>query len=124
MVLVEGLLRWRIPPEVYERVGIHFNDYPQLPFAARRRRIFQYARAAMEIETARLLAARRSEWSGTLVMIGQPAEEIGSGAVGWDAHLNALAEAGVDGMFADVPEDETYKMVAGNAIAFFHLDTD
>lgn len=32
------------------------------------------------IETARLLAARRDQWSGTLVMIGQPAEEIGSGA--------------------------------------------
>lgn len=32
------------------------------------------------IETARLLAARRSEWSGTLMMIGQPAEEIGAGA--------------------------------------------
>lgn len=32
------------------------------------------------IETARLLAARRGEWSGTLVMIGQPAEEIGKGA--------------------------------------------
>lgn len=27
-------------------------------------------------------------------------------------------------MFADVPEDETYKMVAGNAIEFFHLDAD
>ena len=33
------------------------------------------------IETARLLAARRKDWSGTLVMIGQPAEEIGLGAV-------------------------------------------
>jgi hippurate hydrolase len=32
------------------------------------------------IETARLLAAHRSEWSGTLVMIGQPAEETGQGA--------------------------------------------
>lgn len=32
------------------------------------------------IETARLMAARRSEWSGTLVMIGQPAEEMGLGA--------------------------------------------
>lgn len=32
------------------------------------------------IETARLLAARRKDWSGTLVMIGQPAEEIGAGA--------------------------------------------
>src|SRR3546814_16107486 len=27
------------------------------------------------------MAARKSEWSGTLVMIGQPAEEIGVGAV-------------------------------------------
>ena len=32
------------------------------------------------IETARLLSARRGEWSGTLVMIGQPAEETGVGA--------------------------------------------
>ncbi len=32
------------------------------------------------IETARLLAARKGEWSGTLVMIGQPAEEVGRGA--------------------------------------------
>jgi len=32
------------------------------------------------IEIARLMAARKSEWSGTLVMIGQPAEEIGLGA--------------------------------------------
>lgn len=33
------------------------------------------------IETARLLAARKAEWSGTLVMIGQPAEELGLGAL-------------------------------------------
>lgn len=32
------------------------------------------------IEIARLLSARRGEWSGTLVMIGQPAEEVGLGA--------------------------------------------
>ncbi|MBT0669104.1 amidohydrolase [Novosphingobium profundi] len=32
------------------------------------------------IETARLLAARKDQWSGTLVMIGQPAEELGVGA--------------------------------------------
>ncbi len=32
------------------------------------------------IETARLLATRRGAWSGTLVMIAQPAEEIGEGA--------------------------------------------
>jgi len=33
------------------------------------------------IETARLMAKRKAEWSGTLVMIGQPAEEVGTGAV-------------------------------------------
>ena len=32
------------------------------------------------IEVARLMAAKRKEWSGTLVMIGQPAEELGLGA--------------------------------------------
>jgi amidohydrolase len=32
------------------------------------------------IEIARLLAARKGEWSGTLVMIGQPGEEMGLGA--------------------------------------------
>ncbi len=53
---LEGLLRWRIQPEVYEQVGIHFNDYPQLPFAARRRRIFQYARAAGESSISTLRA--------------------------------------------------------------------
>lgn len=32
------------------------------------------------IATARLMAARKDRWSGTLVMIGQPAEETGQGA--------------------------------------------
>ena len=32
------------------------------------------------IETARLLAARKDDWKGTLVMILQPAEEVGRGA--------------------------------------------
>ncbi|MFA6219833.1 MAG: amidohydrolase [Erythrobacter sp.] len=32
------------------------------------------------IATARRMAARKAEWSGTLVMIGQPAEETGQGA--------------------------------------------
>ena len=32
------------------------------------------------IQVARMMAARRGDWSGTLVMIGQPAEEIGLGA--------------------------------------------
>jgi amidohydrolase len=33
------------------------------------------------IETARLLAGSKGQWSGTLVMIGQPAEELGLGAL-------------------------------------------
>ena len=32
------------------------------------------------IETAKLLAARKDQWKGTLVMILQPAEEVGKGA--------------------------------------------
>ena len=32
------------------------------------------------VGTARLLAARKADWSGTLVMVGQPAEERGGGA--------------------------------------------
>ncbi len=32
------------------------------------------------IETARVMAASKDRWSGTLVMIGQPAEEVGLGA--------------------------------------------
>lgn len=32
------------------------------------------------IEVARLMAANRQMWSGTLVMVGQPAEEVGLGA--------------------------------------------
>jgi hippurate hydrolase len=33
------------------------------------------------IEVAKLMAAHKSEWTGTLVMIGQPAEELGQGAL-------------------------------------------
>ncbi|MBN1442500.1 MAG: hypothetical protein JXA90_07315 [Planctomycetes bacterium] len=40
------LLRWRIDPRTYHRVGMHFGEYRQLSYAARRRKIFQYARAA------------------------------------------------------------------------------
>jgi hippurate hydrolase len=36
---------------------------------------------AMLIGTARRLAAMKDQWSGTLVLIGQPAEEIGLGAL-------------------------------------------
>lgn len=48
------------------------------------------------IATARLMAARKAEWSGTLVMIGQPAEETGQGA-------KAMLE---DGLYTRFPKPD------------------
>jgi hippurate hydrolase len=48
------------------------------------------------IASARLLAARKSEWRGTLVMIAQPAEELGEGAL-------AMLE---DGLFERFPKPD------------------
>jgi len=48
------------------------------------------------IETARLLAARKSDWRGTLVMIAQPAEETGQGA-------KAMLD---DGLFTRFPKPD------------------
>ncbi len=48
------------------------------------------------IGTARELAARKSEWKGTLIMIAQPAEEIGLGAM---AMIN-------DGLFTRFPKPD------------------
>ncbi len=48
------------------------------------------------IGTAQLLSERRSEWSGTLVMILQPAEEIGQGA-------KAMLD---DGLYARFPKPD------------------
>jgi hippurate hydrolase len=48
------------------------------------------------IGTAQLMAARRKEWSGTLVMILQPAEEIGEGA-------KAMLD---DGLFTRFPKPD------------------
>jgi amidohydrolase len=48
------------------------------------------------IETARLLAAHKADWSGTLVMIGQPAEETGQGA-------KAMLD---DGLFTRFPKPD------------------
>lgn len=48
------------------------------------------------VGTARQLAARKDQWSGTLVMILQPAEEIGSGA-------KAMLD---DGLFERFPKPE------------------
>lgn len=73
--------------------GLPVVEQTGLPFASKRRGV---STAGVEsgimhacghdthmtgwIGAARLLAARRQEWSGTLVMIGQPAEEPGLGA--------------------------------------------
>ncbi len=59
------------------------------------------------IGTARALVANRSRWSGTLVMIGQPAEERGSGA------RMMLA----DGLFTRFPHP-THALAFHNAAAF------
>ncbi|RDC59734.1 Hippurate hydrolase [Alteripontixanthobacter maritimus] len=48
------------------------------------------------IGSAQLLAERKDEWSGTLVMIGQPAEELGEGAL-------AMLE---DGLFTRFPKPD------------------
>ena len=49
------------------------------------------------IGTARLLAARKGEWSGTLVMIAQPGEETGEGA-------KAMLD---DGLYTRFPKPST-----------------
>jgi len=48
------------------------------------------------VGAARLMAANRARWSGTLLMVGQPAEEIGGGAT---AMLN-------DGLFTRFPRPD------------------
>ncbi|MBV1916612.1 MAG: amidohydrolase [Sphingomonadaceae bacterium] len=73
--------------------GLPVTEQTGLPFASKRRGI---STAGVEsgimhacghdthmtawIAAARVLSDRRKEWSGTLVMIGQPAEEVGLGA--------------------------------------------
>jgi tetratricopeptide (TPR) repeat protein len=59
--LLRSLLRWRIAPETYLRVGIHFGDYEQLSFAARRRKIVQYTRAAGQLAIPTLRAIIRDD---------------------------------------------------------------
>ena len=93
---VVAVLKNGVGPTVLIRAdmdGLPVTEQTRLPFASKQR---ARATAGGEtglmhacghdthmtawIETARLLAARRGEWSGTLVMIGQPAEELGLGA--------------------------------------------
>lgn len=56
-----GLLRWRIHPSDYSRFGIDFNDYDQLSFTARRRKVFQYARTVGLRATPTLRAIVRDD---------------------------------------------------------------
>ncbi len=57
------------------------------------------------IGTARALVARKSEWTGTLVMIAQPAEELGLGAM-------AMIE---DGLFTRFPRPDHVIALHDNA---------
>ena len=60
------------------------------------------------VGTARVLADRRSDWSGTLVLIAQPAEELGEGAKAMLA----------DGLFARFPRpDYAIALHAANDLA-------
>lgn len=93
---VVAVLRNGAGPTVLIRAdmdGLPVVEQTGLPYASKRRAV---SSAGVEsgvmhacghdthmtawIAVARLMAARRSDWSGTLVMIGQPAEEIGLGA--------------------------------------------
>jgi len=93
---VVAVLRNGAGPTVLIRAdmdGLPVTEQTGLPFASTRRGV---STAGVEsgvmhacghdthmtawIETARLLAARKGEWSGTLVMIAQPGEEMGLGA--------------------------------------------
>ncbi|MFM1887202.1 MAG: hypothetical protein RL026_2359 [Pseudomonadota bacterium] len=58
------------------------------------------------IGTARLLAANRSRWSGTLVMVGQPAEEVNLGALEMvkDGLLTRFPKPDYALAFHDAPE--------------------
>lgn len=73
--------------------GLPVIEQTGLPFASKRRAVAQNGtetgvmhacghdtHMAAWIGTAQLLSERRDKWSGTLVMILQPAEEIGEGA--------------------------------------------
>ncbi len=89
--------------------GLPVVEQTGLPFASKRRAIpasgietgVMHAcghdtHMAAWIGAAQLLAARRDQWSGTLVMILQPAEEIGEGAL-------AMIE---DGLYTRFPKPD------------------
>ena len=77
------------------------------------------------IETARLLAARKADWSGTLVMIGQPAEEVGLGAVAMlkDGLYTRFPKPDYTLAFHDTPELPSGVVGAAKGWALANVDS-
>lgn len=77
------------------------------------------------IETARLMAARKGEWSGTLVMIGQPAEEVGTGATAMleDGLYTRFAKPDYTLAFHDTPELPAGVVGAAKGWALANVDS-
>jgi hippurate hydrolase len=77
------------------------------------------------IETARLMAARKAEWSGTLVMIGQPAEELGLGALAMldDGLYRRFPEPDYALAFHDTPELPSGVIGAASGWALANVDS-
>lgn len=77
------------------------------------------------IEIARLMATHRNEWSGTLVMIGQPAEEVGLGAVGMlkDGLYTRFPKPDYTLAFHDTPELPSGVVGAAKGWALANVDS-
>jgi len=82
-------------PEILYRTdmdGLPINEMTDLPYKSRKTATYEGQKTGTMhacghdmhmtswLGTARMLASMKDEWSGTLMMIGQPAEEIGAGA--------------------------------------------
>ena len=77
------------------------------------------------IETARMMAVRKAEWSGTLVMIGQPAEELGTGSVEMlkDGLYTRFPKPDFTLAFHDTPELPAGVVGAASGWAFANVDS-
>ncbi|MCT2400045.1 amidohydrolase [Novosphingobium mangrovi (ex Huang et al. 2023)] len=118
--------------------GLPVTEQTGLPFASKQRGV---STAGVEsgimhacghdthmtawIETARLMAARKADWSGTLVMIGQPAEEIGLGAVEMlkDGLYTRFPKPDYTLAFHDTPELPSGVVGAAEGYALANVDS-
>lgn len=77
------------------------------------------------IETARLMAAHKADWSGTLVMIGQPAEELGLGALAMlkDGLYTRFPKPDYTLAFHDTPELPSGVVGAAKGWALANVDS-